>query len=117
MRAVDTLSLADRLKQREDRREQLLREARRASCVLRAAGAHSVWVFGSVARGDAGAGSDLDLAVVLPEQPGATRLDQATALLMTLHSPLAVDLLIFRPDEWADAQEHPMFREAREVRP
>lgn len=114
---MDTMSLADRLKQREDRRDQLWREGRRACRVFRAAGAHSVWVFGSVARGDAGASSDLDLAVILPEQSDASRLDQATALLVTLHSALPVDLLIFRPDEWAEAQEHPVFRHAREVQP
>ncbi len=114
---MDTMSLADRLRQREDRREQLWREARRASRVFRAAGAHSVWVFGSVAHGDAGPGSDLDLAVILPEQPDATRLDQATALLVALHSALSVDLLIFRPDEWVEAQEHPMFRGALQVQP
>jgi predicted nucleotidyltransferase len=85
--------------------------------MFRAAGAHSVWVFGSVAHGDAGPGSDLDLAVILPEQPDATRLDQATALLVALHSALSVDLLIFRPDEWVEAQEHPMFRGALQVQP
>ena len=114
---MDARSLEDRLRERGARREQLLREARRASRVFRAAGAHSVWVFGSVAHGDAGANSDLDLAVILPEQPDASRMDQATALLVMLHSALPVDLLIFRPDEWADAQEHPMFRDAVEVGP
>ena len=114
---MDTMSLANRLRQREDRREQLLREARRASGLFRAAGAHRVWVFGSVAHGDAGPCSDLDLAAILPEQPDATRMDPAIALLVALHSALPVDLLIFRPDEWAEAQEHPTFRGALEVQP
>ena len=53
---------------RANRREAILELARRR-------GARSVRVFGSVARGDAGPGSDLDLLVEW--EPGRSLLDHA----------------------------------------
>ena len=53
---------------RANRREAILEPARRR-------GARSVRVFGSVARGDAGPGSDLDLLVEW--EPGRSLLDHA----------------------------------------
>jgi len=59
---------------RAERREEILLLARRR-------GAHSVRVFGSVARGEANASSDLDLLVAW--EPGRSLLD---------HSGLVQDL-------------------------
>lgn len=42
-------------------------------------GAHNVRVFGSVARGEAGVGSDIDLVVTF--ESGRTLLDQASLVL------------------------------------
>lgn len=53
---------------RAERREEILRLAERR-------GAHSLRVFGSVARGDATENSDLDLLVVW--EPGRSLMDHA----------------------------------------
>ena len=53
---------------RAERREEILRLAERR-------GAHSLRVFGSVARGEANEGSDLDLLVAW--EPGRSLLDHA----------------------------------------
>ena len=53
---------------RTERRAEILRLAARR-------GAHSLRVFGSVARGEANAGSDLDLLVAW--EPGRSLLDHA----------------------------------------
>jgi len=53
---------------RAERREQILRLARRR-------GAHSLRVFGSVARGEANENSDLDLLVSW--EPGRSLMDHA----------------------------------------
>lgn len=41
----------------------VLRKLRGAEAALHEEGVHTVWVFGSVARGDAGPDSDVDLAI------------------------------------------------------
>lgn len=56
----------------KSKRDEILRVAARH-------GAHNVRVFGSVARGEAGEGSDVDLLVDL--EPGRTGLDQAGLML------------------------------------
>jgi len=70
-----------------------LRNQRRAE-ILRAAearGARNVRVFGSVARGDAAEGSDLDLLV--DWEPGRSLLDHA-ALVQDLEQLLGVNVHI-----------------------
>jgi predicted nucleotidyltransferase len=53
-------------------------------------------LFGSHARGNAGADSDVDLLIVMPhEGPAALR---AAEIRKTIRSPFAVDLLVRSPD-------------------
>ncbi len=67
---------------------QRLREKREAILeIARKHGAHDIRVFGSVARGDAMEGSDLDLIVRFDE--GRTLLDQG-GLLMELRTFLGM---------------------------
>ncbi len=66
------------LRQLRERREEIVRTAADY-------GAHHVRVFGSVARGDAGPDSDLDLLVQF--EPGATLLSHA-ALVRELEALL-----------------------------
>jgi hypothetical protein len=67
---------------------QRLREKREAILeIARRHGAHDIRVFGSVARGDAMEGSDLDLIVRFDE--GRTLLDQG-GLLMELRTFLGM---------------------------
>ncbi len=80
----------------ETRREAILRLAREH-------GAARVRVFGSMARGDAGAESDVDLLVELEQ--GRTLLDLG-ALLMDLQ-----DLLNRKVDVLTEAALHPRIRE------
>ena len=80
----------------ESRREAILRVAREH-------GAMRVRVFGSMARGDAGADSDVDLLVELEQ--GRTLLDLG-ALLMDLQ-----DLLHRKVDVLTEAALHPRIRE------
>lgn len=106
------MSLAEAIAARDRRRRRLLDEARRAAAALRAHGADSVWVFGSVARGhDVVASSDLDLAAVLPIAEGS-RMAEARRLMEAVPSAEPIDLLVFRPDEWDEARRHPPFTEA-----
>jgi len=65
---------------RAQRREEILRLAERR-------GAHNVRVFGSVARGEASEGSDLDLLVAW--EPGRSLLDHA-GLVQDLQELLVV---------------------------
>ena len=80
----------------ESRRDAILRLAREH-------GATRVRVFGSMARGDAGAESDVDLLVEL--EHGRTLLDLG-ALLMDLQ-----DLLHRKVDVLTEAALHPRIRE------
>ena len=65
---------------RSERRDEILRLAQRR-------GAHSIRVFGSVARGEANESSDLDLLVVW--EPGRSLLDHA-GLVQDLQELLGV---------------------------
>ena len=80
----------------QSRRDLILRLAREH-------GATHVRVFGSMARGDAHAGSDVDLLVDLEQ--GRTLLDLG-ALLLDLQ-----DLLHRRVDVLTEPALHPKFRE------
>jgi hypothetical protein len=76
--------------------QKLLQEKRREILSIAARhGARNVRVFGSVARGDAGPESDLDILVDL--EPGRSLLDHA-ALLLDLEAALGckVDVLTER---------------------
>lgn len=74
---------------------------RRAGSVLREAGVERAIVFGSWARGEADGFSDLDLAVVM--DTSLPRPERALALTRELDNalPVAVDLLVYTPDEFA----------------
>ncbi|MEN8160830.1 MAG: nucleotidyltransferase domain-containing protein [Myxococcota bacterium] len=78
--------------------------ARIAGAPLRAAGAERAVVFGSWARGTADGYSDLDLAVVLrTELPPLERGGLLKELVAAL--PVAVDLLVYTPEEFALGME------------
>ena len=85
---------------REPARWSLTDLARLAAGPLEATGAKRAVAFGSYARGVADAWSDLDLAVVLDTD--LARLERA-GLLEELHDaiPVALDLLIYTPTEFA----------------
>ena len=67
--------------------------------LLQAQGAHAAWVFGSHARGDADATSDIDVIVVAPTDRPAVELfrDYLPAIL---EAGVGVDLFVYTPDEF-----------------
>jgi hypothetical protein len=76
--------------------EQTIR-AKRAEILRLAAehGARNIRVFGSIARGEAGAESDVDFLVEL--EPGRTLLDQA-ALIQDLEELLGCNVDVVEPE-------------------
>jgi len=73
-------------------------------------------LFGSHARGTAGAESDVDLLVILPfEGKGFWK---SLEIMNRVDVPYALDLLTYRPDAvaWRYAQGDPLIREALDHR-
>jgi predicted nucleotidyltransferase len=64
-----------------------------------------VLVFGSRARGDALADSDLDLLVVSDAFRGVPFLERLTELLGTLDPPFGIDALCYTPEEFAEKRQ------------
>lgn len=80
----------------KDKREQII-------AIAASRGAHNIRIFGSVARGDAAEGSDIDFLVQL--EPGRTLFDLG-GLLMDLE-----ELLGCRVDVGTDKMLRPEIRE------
>ncbi|MEK7765293.1 MAG: nucleotidyltransferase domain-containing protein [bacterium] len=80
---------------------------------LKRFGARRVILFGSAARGDADAASDLDIIVVAPtDRPFAARLGDVVAFIPP-DCP-QVDVLVYTPDEYGRmlAAGHPFLTRA-----
>ncbi|MGH8908160.1 MAG: nucleotidyltransferase domain-containing protein [Egibacteraceae bacterium] len=60
-----------------------------------------VILFGSVARGEAGPDSDIDLLVVLPEAPFAERARMMGAVHRSIRAGVPVDVFVTDPEEIA----------------
>ena len=60
-------------------------------------------LFGSYARGTAHRGSDLDVLVVLPDEPGGMRYREVTVAMLRALSdlPVAKDIVVATPEEIA----------------
>jgi len=73
--------------------------ARELGAILRARRVHEAYLFGSWARGEADALSDIDLIVVAPSaRPFVERFRDYPELLC---APTGIDLLVYTPDEFA----------------
>ena len=75
-----------------------LAEAHRLAAALQGMGATLVVVFGSRARGEARAGSDLDLLAVMPSD--RRFLDRIAEVHAALRPALPTDLLVYTPAEF-----------------
>lgn len=90
--------------------------------IVREADPEAIILFGSRARGDARADSDVDLLVVEREPFSRThrRFDAANRLYMALRRlPVSKDLLLYSRDEfehWKDSLNHVIGRAFREGR-
>lgn len=76
-----------------------------AERLIRELPAEEVWLFGSQARGDAGADSDINLLAIVKESdfPGHQRSRVAHTLVREIHFPK--DIVVLTRAEWA-RQEH-----------
>ena len=91
--------------------EKLLKEKRRAIMALADKhGAHSVRVFGSVARGDSGPESDVDLLVKMEE--GRSLLD-LSAMTLDLKELLGVNVDVVSEDGLYWLLRRKILKEAR----
>ncbi len=87
---------------REDPRETaaVAKELARITQSLTALGANRVLLFGSRARGEARRGSDSDLMVVMPCPLNETYATRLTRIARAIRSRIAVDLLVYTPEEF-----------------
>ena len=91
--------------------DQCWREALRLAAAFRQAGAVRVILFGSVARGDGSATSDVDLAVVMPHAHGQPVVGRGHDILLSVRPAVPVDLVIYSPEEWEQVQDRAFVRE------
>lgn len=96
--------------QRRDRGEKLAAEADRISGFLAERGASLVVVFGSLARGEVGIASDLDMiAVIESDLPFIQRLDE---LYREISPLVGLDLLVYTPEEFEHMRRRAFVRHA-----
>jgi uncharacterized protein len=76
---------------------------RLAAAAGRAAEAESVVVFGSRARGDASSGSDIDLALIVPDIVNRREALRA-AIKATSERTLPLDLVVLAHSTWAEGR-------------
>lgn len=74
-----------------------------------------VVVFGSTARGENDADSDLDLAIIVPDPADRARFDRVEAAvtvrrrILDINRQVAVDILVYTESEFQELSEQPSF--------
>jgi len=66
-----------------------------------------VWVFGSFAKGNAHAGSDLDLLIVKPSDLPRPLRGRNLVSVLSATSPFGIDLVFVTPEEMAEELRQP----------
>lgn len=85
---------------REERRQQRIAHlSRAAATLLKDPAREAVWLFGSLARGDWDARSDVDLLAVAPDQAAAERLADSL-----LEAGLGDDVIPLSSERWQQRQ-------------
>jgi len=92
--------------------EALRQEAERLTTLASALGVQRVVLFGSLARGEPGLASDLDLLIVW-DTP-LSFLARTVKLYRRLQPRVAADLLVYTPDEMERMAHTPLIRRALE---
>lgn len=109
MRDVD--EIRQRLRTRRERyRRALEMEAERLAELAGALGAERVVLFGSVAEGDPGLASDLDLLIIWDTPLGF--LERTVEMYRRLQPRVAADLLVYTPAEMEAVAQRPFVRRA-----
>jgi uncharacterized protein len=96
----------------DERRLRLTSEAERIANILAEEGASLVVAFGSYARGEATATSDLDVLAVLPT--GESFPARHLRLYEKIAPRVAVDLIVYTPEEFEEIRKRSFIREALE---
>lgn len=96
--------------QREAQRAELELELSRLIEALKAIGVQRIILFGSMASGKAGLGSDLDLLVIWDTPLGF--IERTVELYRRLQPRVAVDLFVYTPEEMARMADRPLIRRA-----
>ena len=74
-----------------------------------------VVVFGSTARGENDADSDLDLAIIVPDPTDGSRFDRVEAAvtvrrrILDINRQVAVDILVYTESEFQELSKQPSF--------
>lgn len=94
----------------ERRRQRLAAELDRIVGMLPGLGVRRAIVFGSLARGDAGARSDVDLILIVDSHE---RFSERCARFYRALAPrVGTDLLVYTPDEFETMRSSPFLRHA-----
>ena len=113
MERQETLGARERLRQRRmAHREALRHEVERLTTLATALGVQRVILFGSVARGEPGLASDLDLLIVW-DTP-LSFLARTVELYRRLQPRVSADFLVYTPDEMERMAHTPLVRRALE---
>ncbi|HLE96899.1 MAG TPA: nucleotidyltransferase domain-containing protein [Candidatus Thermoplasmatota archaeon] len=95
---------------RSKRRRLLEAELARIQPRLRRPGVRQAFLVGSLARGEVGITSDLDLVIV--QETSKRFLDRAAEWTDILEPRCAVDLFVYTPEEFATLRDRPFLRHA-----
>lgn len=95
--ALETITRQEYAGRREAHRCALWQEARRLALAAAQAGVQRVVLFGSLARGEAGLYSDLDLLIVWDTPLGF--LDRTAEMYRRLQPGEEADLLVYTPED------------------
>jgi uncharacterized protein len=97
-------------REREAHRRALEAEAQRLADEAAALGARQVFLFGSLARGEAGRFSDLDLLIVW--ESALPFVERCAEIYRLLKPRVAADILVYTPEEMETMRDRPMVRQA-----
>lgn len=92
------------------RRQQLELELSRIVAALPQLGVQRALLFGSLAEGNVGISSDLDLILVV--RTTESFLERCARFYQTLAPTVGMDLLVYTPEEFEALRVRPFFRRA-----
>jgi predicted nucleotidyltransferase len=107
IKATEVVGLLIAHEELEKRRHKLEKELARAVDELKRMGAERIILIGSMAEGNTGPFSDIDLMVVMPTQ--ARFLDRLKDAYGRIQPTVAMDILIYSPQELDELREGSAF--------
>lgn len=92
---------------KEKRREKLEAELRRILSILKTHDIEKVILFGSLVSNDITSTSDID--IVVSKETGKRFLDRLEDIYVAINPRVAVDILVYTPEEFERLQEESSF--------